>query len=90
MGNIENKGEIGNVYRRYTQKIVNTCEQVWAELENRGKAGRKYGLSEGNQVIHRKKICEFTFHRTQREEKKGGKDFVKRRSIGSNPVKNRE
>ncbi|WP_307973454.1 hypothetical protein [uncultured Dialister sp.] len=69
---------------------MNTCEQVRVKVENRGKAGRKYGLLEGNQVIHRRKICEFTFHRTQREEKKEGKDFVKRRSIGSNPVKNRE
>lgn len=66
---------------------MNNCEQVrmkWEKVENdKGKQGAFRDIS----LIHRKKNCEFTFHRQRDGKKKGGKGSVKERSRLMNFVK---
>lgn len=66
---------------------MNNCEQVrmkWEKVENdRGKHGAFRDIS----LVHRKKNCEFTFHRQRDGKKKRGKGSVKKRSRLMNFVK---
>lgn len=56
----------------------------WEKVENdRGKQGAFRDIS----LVHRKKNCEFTFHRQRDEKKKGGKGSVKKGSRLMNFVK---
>mgnify|MGYP006978844309 CR=1 FL=1 len=56
----------------------------WEKVENdRGKQGAFRDIS----LVHRKKNCEFTFHRQRDGKKKGGKGSVKKRSRLMNFVK---
>ncbi|WP_288265718.1 hypothetical protein [uncultured Dialister sp.] len=56
----------------------------WEKVENdRGKQGAFRDIS----LVHRKKNCEFTFHRQRGGKKKGGKGSVKKRSRLMNFVK---
>ena len=56
----------------------------WEKVENdRGKQGAFRDIS----LVHRKKNCEFTFHRQRDGKKKGGKGSVKGRSRLMNFVK---
>lgn len=56
----------------------------WEKVENdRGKQGAFRDIS----LVHKKKNCEFTFHRQRGGKKKGGKGSVKERSRLMNFVK---
>lgn len=56
----------------------------WEKVENdRGKQGAFRDIS----LVHRKKNCEFTFHRQRDGKKKGGKGSVKKRLRLMNFVK---